>query len=310
MTILNQLLMHMCVNKVNAMESKLQGLGSRKTISFVILTWNSGKYIKRCVESYSNPLVNKEYFAEFIVVDNGSNDNTVSVVEKEIKPNLHDFCNLHLIKLKKNFGTTVSRNKGIEKCNGEIVVICDSDTEFLQGDWGKIISYFEDSPEIGIVAPSLYYGDGSIQPSVKRFPTLIDKIKKLSKIFFGLSLKDTDFYEEFPWANPTFVDSAISACWILTRKTIDKVGLLDEKIFYSPEDLDYCFRTWEAGRKVLFSPEMKIMHHTQQISHKKPFSRQAITHFSGLMYYFLKHRYCFFRKTFAENLKKEGDSHF
>ncbi len=280
------------------MKIQLSDSREKKIVSLVILTWNSESFIKRCVESFANSFWEQGVCAEFIIVDNGSNDNTANVVEKEIQPALPDCCDLFWVSLKMNLGTTISRNKGIEKSNGDIVVICDSDTEFLQGDWQSVISYLENNHEIGIVAPSLFYGDGSIQPSVKKFPTLLDKLRKLPKIFLNLPMKNTDFYEAFPWPRPTFVDSAISACWVLTKKTIDKVGLLDEKIFYSPEDLDYCLRIWEGGQKVVFYPEMKITHHTQQISHRKPFSRQAITHLSGLVYYFFKHRYCFFRKKF------------
>ncbi|MHB9028530.1 MAG: glycosyltransferase family 2 protein, partial [Candidatus Latescibacterota bacterium] len=60
---------------------------------------------------------------------------------------------------------------------------------------------------------------------------------------------------------------------------------------YSPEDVDYCIRTWKKGKRIVYYPEFTVLHHVQRITHKKFFSRIAFSHFFGLLYYFLKHRY-------------------
>jgi len=266
------------------------------SVSLVILTWNSGEYIKRCIESYAVSFFNQGITAEFIIVDNGSTDTTANIVEQDIKPFLPVCCDLQSVQLEKNHGTTISRNIGIAKAKGEIIVICDSDTEFMQGEWEKAFSIIKNNQKIGIVAPSLFYENGDIQHSVKKFPTLTDKLRKIPKIFLNFPMEDKDFYADFPWQKSTVVDSAISACWILSKKTVEEVGPLDENIFYSPEDLDYCLRIWEAGKQVIYYPDIKLTHHTQQISYRKPFSRQAISHFKGLLYYFSKHHYWLSRR--------------
>lgn len=274
-------------------------------VSLVILTWNSGKYIKKCIESYADSFFNQEIAAEFIIIDNGSSDNTANIVEKDIMPFLPVCCNLQFVQLEKNHGTTISRNIGIVKAKEEIIIICDSDTEFIQGEWRKVFSLIKNNQKIGIVAPSLFYESGDMQHSVKKFPTLTDKLRKILKIFLNITVEDKDFYHDFPWLKPRSVDTAISACWILGRTTIDEVGLLDENIFYSPEDLDYCLRIWEAKKQVIFYPDLKLTHHTQQLSHKKPFSRQAISHFKGLLYYFSKHRYWFSRRRLYDRVGRK-----
>jgi GT2 family glycosyltransferase len=70
---------------------------------------------------------------------------------------------------------------------------------------------------------------------------------------------------------------------------MEKVGYLDEKIFYSPEDIDYALRVWLAGYCVLYYPALTVLHHTQQITHKKPLSKTSISHFFGLVYYYRQH---------------------
>ena len=156
---------------------------------------------------------------------------------------------------------------------------------------------------MGILAPCLIYPDGTIQNSVKKFPTVTDKLRKLGQIFLRLPLGRSDFYPDFPWDSPRVVDTAISACWIFRKEILGDVGYLDENIFYSPEDVDFCLRVWESGKKIVFYPHLKIIHHTQQISHNRPFSRVSISHLFGLLYYYKKHNYLFSYKSLKKRIE-------
>nr|MDA8085749.1 hypothetical protein [Nitrospiraceae bacterium] len=89
----------------------------------------------------------------------------------------------------------------------------------------------------------------------------------------------------------TDVETAISACWFLRRDTFLEIGPLDERIFYAPEDVDYCLRIRKSGKRILYCTDLTVLHHTQQITHKKLLGRHALSHFYGLLYYFAKHSY-------------------
>lgn len=272
-------------------------------ISFIILTWNSARYIECCVSSYSASIEKENLCAEFLIVDNGSQDNTINVIRNNVFPKLPNGFIGRLIALKKNFGTTISRNIALRKATGKYIIICDSDTVFKEGKWRDILNYLEEDKTIGIIAPCLAYPDGTIQNSVKKFPTLFDKISKLGKIFFNFSKGgSTDFYNNFPWTDIRYSDTAISAFWLFKKTILEDVGLFDEKIYYSPEDIDYCLRIWGVGKKILYYPNLKIIHYTQQISHRKPFSKQSISHFFGLLYLFKKHHYFLSRKRLKKRL--------
>ena len=257
-----------------------------ETISFIILTWNSEKYLPRCLESVTGKCKEEGIDYEIIIIDNGSSDATCSILDA-YKLDLPD--QVHLIYLDSNRGTTYTRNLGLKKAKGQYIFILDSDTEFDQGSLKEVLRILALNEQIGIIAPRLLLPDGSIQNSVKRFPTFWHKIMKIPKILFGTRIADADFYKTFPFEEEVFVDSAISACWFLRRELLEDVGLLDESIFYSPEDLDYCFRVREKGKGILYSPYFTILHHTQQISHKRPFSKVSLSHFAGLLYYYRKH---------------------
>ena len=75
----------------------------------------------------------------------------------------------------------------------------------------------------------------------------------------------------------------------LLKDLMNKIGLLDEKIFYSPEDVEYCVRTWKAGFRVIYKPRARIIHATQRISKKKLISRHNWEHIKGLIYFFNKY---------------------
>lgn len=255
-------------------------------LSVIILTRNSRKYLDRCFDAVINKCASEGIEYEIIVIDNGSSDGSHSVLDHFVhsKPD-----NFRLVLLETNKGTTYPRNLGLKMAQGEYICILDSDTELLSGELTEVLRLLDQRREVGIVAPRLLLGNGSVQNSVKKFPTFWHKLIKIPKILFRIKGINADFYSCFPFEKETEVDSAISACWFFRRDLLETVGMLDESIFYSPEDLDYCMRVHKAGKKILYCPFFTVMHFTQQISHKKPFSKVSLSHFRGLFYYFRKH---------------------
>ena len=254
-------------------------------ISFVILTWNSESTIIECLESIRMLCTERHRDYEILIVDNGSSDNTVSLLREK--------CNslpVNLTVLDKNMGTTVSRNIVLRQAKGDVVCVMDSDVYFVGGDLDGAIALLN-TKDIGLIAPKLTLSDGQIQNSVKKFPSLLAKLAKIPKIVFKLKVPNFDFYREFPFNEKTEVDYAISACWLFRREILDSVGYLDENIFYSPEDIDYCLRIRKTGKSIYYYPQLTAVHYTQQLTHKKVLSKQAISHFLSIFYYHRKHRY-------------------
>jgi glycosyltransferase involved in cell wall biosynthesis len=190
-------------------------------ISFIILTWNSEKYIRRCLESYILSIIRDKLTAEFLVVDNGSLDYTVYIIENDIFPGLAPGCSGRLFRLNNNLGTTKSRNIALKEAAGKYIAICDSDTEFWEGSWLEALNIL-DSTKTGMLAPCLLYPDRTVQNSVKKFPTIQDKLRKFGKIFLKQQKGSrTDFYDDFPWDRIRPVDTAISACWVFNKILLD-----------------------------------------------------------------------------------------
>jgi GT2 family glycosyltransferase len=267
-------------------------------ISFILLTWNSERYIKKCLESLLESLSSLSYMTEIFVVENGSTDNTGSLL-KIFQSNHPE--QIFPIYLKKNTGTTYSRNLALKKAKGRYICIMDSDIEVSSEVFPTLLHTLRENEKIGLAAPRLVYPNGRLQKSTDVFPTIF------TKFFRYLFLKAIEQREH----NATIsaerqnavreVDYAIAAMWLLKQEVAQQVGLLDEHIFYAPEDVDYCLRIWQAGYSIVYNPTVSCIHHTQEISRGFRINKAMLSHIQGLAYYFKKHRYLFSRPKFKRS---------
>ena len=250
-------------------------------VSAVILSFNSAAVLDKAVRSLAVDLGGVEEPDEIWVVDNGSTDGSREVLgrlEEElsglVKP----------IYLDRNLGTTVPRNIALGQASGRFVLVMDSDVEVPKGTVGHLIEVCERDPALGIVVPEIRYPSGRLQLSTDRFPTVGRKLQRL------LALRSLEgALTKSPAAQR--VDYAISAFWLFRRELLEVVGNFDEKIFYSPEDVDFCLRVWKSGHYVYFEPAVHVIHHAQELSRGLRFPRFAMSHLWGLVYLFGKHRY-------------------
>lgn len=249
-------------------------------LSIIVLTRNSEAYITQCIESLINSIP-MDWGYEIFVVDNGSSDRTLEYIK--------NYTSVNLISLDKNYGTTVSRNIAIKRSIGDYLAIVDSDIFIEQLDWCLLLKNFTSGT--ALIAPRLYFPNKTLQHSVKKFPLLQWRLQRIFNIIFKTNLTNYEHYEDI--GAVTYPDTAISAFWVVKKELIKKVGLLDERIYYSPEDVDFCARIWKSGYMIKYVQTGLIVHHTQQLAHKNPISLISATFFFNLLYYFWKHGYCF-----------------
>ena len=251
-------------------------------LSIIIVSFNTKELLKECLNSIlrAGEQGSKKVKIEVIVIDNASGDSSAKMVEK-------DFPKIILIKNKDNLGFAQANNQGIKKTRGKYLLLLNSDTRVKPGPLEKLIQFAQKHPEAGIVGAKLVDPDGSVQPSVYHFPTLWRAIRE-----YWLGQKGV--YEKYsPQGKKTVeVEAVTGAAMLIPRKTIEKVGLLDERYFMYFEDLDYCQRVKQAGLKVYYLPEAEIIHHHGQSAAKV--GRQAYQYLSrsskiynGLIKYYL-----------------------
>lgn len=253
------------------------------TISIVTLTWNSSRFIDPLLSTIMADAEGSGVPIEVILVDNGSTDDSLELINRY----RDEYDNIHVVPLSTNHGTTVSRNIGIRMARGDYVMILDSDVEMppgaLKGLAEAIGNIPDDPANVGIICPRLIYPNGEFQESARRFPTVMTKVYRLFNIE-GMRARNESL-DEVLAGETTPVDYAISACWLVPRATFDQIGLLDENIFYSPEDVEFCARVWKNGLKVWYYPKVEVVHNCQRITNKKPLSKMGLSHMKGLVRY-------------------------
>lgn len=262
----------------------------RVKLSIIILNWNSGDDLTACLASIADNTGIKN--KEIIVVDNGSTDGSeLAAMRKHPE--------IHLVKNSKNLGVSMARNQGLEISRGEYALILDVDTEVKPGAIDQLVADMEKHPEVGLAGAKLVFHDGSLQYSCREFPTIVSKLlfRRLPSLF-GRFLRKEE-YLDWNHNRPAYVGYVIGACQIIRRKCLEELGFLDERIFYGPEDIDYCLRAWKAGWKVMYNPQSVIVHKEARIT-KGGLLKQIRnpifwTHIKGLLIFFRTHRYLFRR---------------
>jgi GT2 family glycosyltransferase len=147
-----------------------------------------------------------------------------------------------------NVGFARACNQGIRMGEGAYCLLLNPDAVIDGASLQGLVASMEGHSEPGLVAPRLVYPDGSLQLSVRRFPTLRAiglRILRLDGLFPG----PVDRYLMRDWDHEEGrdVDWVIGACMLLRRKAVEEVGLLDEGFFMYYEDIDLCYRMGQQG---------------------------------------------------------------
>jgi len=263
-------------------------------LSVIIITWNSQHDVKQCIDSVIESVA--DYTSEIIVTDNGSKDETLSIL-KEYGNNINLIC------LEKNKGVAAARNVGLKVAKGDYLWILDVDTVVNIEAVSGMINYLNSHPECGLCSCKLQSESGETQDSCRKFPHIKHKIRNLIVRKSNTSILPKKLYNKIKKQNelqfyrtelnenePFESEYIIGACQMFRRKILDEVGYLDENIFYGPEDADFCIRIIKKGFKIICLPEYHIIHHYNRISNKRIFSKMSFYHLKGLIHFYFKHK--------------------
>lgn len=207
------------------------------------MSYNVQEYLQHCIDTI---LAQKNIDVEIIVVDNNSTDGTKEFIKSK-------YPHVKLIVNSDNVGFSAANNRGIKEASGEIIFLLNPDTELPDTSTLQYaIKYLETNPQTAILAPRILNTDFSFQPSFWNFPS----IKKwMLELFYLHRLKKT----KEP-SSPLTVEAASGAALFFRKSLIGEIGGLDENMFWM-EDVDFCFRASKTKRKIVWTPEIKIIHH-------------------------------------------------
>lgn len=222
-------------------------------ISVITVNYNSSDFTIKLFESLkTHTLGSLEY--ELIIVDNASEKEEVeklSILKSE--------KNVKLIYNRKNTGFSAGNMLGVQYSSAEYYFFLNNDTQ-LQNDILSIFyKYAQEHKEYALLTAQLLLNDGSVTSSFKKFPTLANKL-------FGNALVRLFNKNDFPsnkaiLKEPTDVGVVSGSCMFFNADVFDEIGGLETLFFLYCEEEDISKRVWDAGYKVRFLPDARLIHY-------------------------------------------------
>ncbi len=223
-------------------------------VSVIIPSWNTRNLLRATLESLKTSL---PMSSEVIVVDNGSSDGTVRMVQEE-------FPHTRLIRNATNLGYAAATNQGVEAARGAYVLFLDSDTQVAGSAIRAMVGFLEANLRYGAVAPRLVNFDGTTQAAHMRFPTM------WTPLWFGTPLERRwpesrelrrYFGRDFDYERDRDVEHASGTCLLMRRKALRHTKPMDEAMSLVFGDVDLCKRLWESGWRVRYLADAHVYHH-------------------------------------------------
>jgi GT2 family glycosyltransferase len=255
-------------------------------LSVVILSYNTKNTTVKCIRSLiqHSPTTAK---LEVIVIDNASADGSPEVIAKA-------FPDVKLIRNARNRGFAAACNQGIRSTNGEVVLLLNSDTELIDQSLDIMLDFITRNSDVGIAGGKLIGEDGKPQNSCQHFPTYSNLFFTKQSLLTSIKTfrRGYNKYRSIPNA-VTDVDALAGGFMFLRREALKQIGLLDERFFFYVEDLDISKRMSEAGWRVVFVPQAKVLHVGGKSTALRP-AKCYWWHHKSLYRYFAKHNRGFF----------------
>lgn len=226
-------------------------------ISIIIVNYNAGEFLKKCITSIMENVRNVSY--EIVVVDNNSSDNSPEMIKKE-------FPQIKLIANKKNAGFSRANNQGIKASQkSRYILFLNPDTIMQNQTVERMINFMYIHKNAGAATCKVVMPNGKIDDASHRgFPTPwnsfchfagLSRIFPKSRIFAGYNLG---------WENleKTHEIDALAGAFMLVRRIAgEQVRWWDEDYFFYGEDIDFCFMLKEKGWKIYYVPAVFITHY-------------------------------------------------
>ena len=208
--------------------------------SVIIVNWNGRVYLKDNI----NSLLKQTYKNfEIILIDNGSNDDSISFVSK-------NFPNVRIIKNDKNLGFAKANNQGIKASTGEYIITLNNDMMVNKNFLYELVKVAKTKKEIGSVSAKILFS---------RLPNLINSVG-ISILKNGNAINMGKFRNKNNFNKDIYIFGAPAGASLYKKDMLKNVGLFDEKYFCYLEDVDLAWRAQLNGWKSLYAHSAIAFH--------------------------------------------------
>ena len=264
-------------------------------LGIVIVSWNVRELLRRCLHSVEQSLHGSHITYRLVVVDNASQDNTAHMVRDE-------FPQVLLIANETNRGFAGGTNDGLKALGllqgretarraPRYVMLLNPDTEVAGDALLRLVRYLDTHPDVLAVGPQLRYGDGSLQASRRRFPSigaLFWESTLLEQWWRGNRWARRYRMEDRPATGEQVVDWLVGAALLVRTLAVERAGGLDEGFFMYSEELEWQERITRAYHdrpgRIMYLADAVVTHYEGRSSEQNLARRHINFNRSKLRY--------------------------
>jgi hypothetical protein len=236
-------------------------------LSIIIVNYRNKNKLETCLHSILKA-EQPSFDYEIILVENNSGEDLNSLIKMS--------GNISLLNSQKNLGMGGGNNLGIERAQGDYILVLNPDTVIKDGAILTLLNYLKANPDVGIVGPKLLNPDGSLQYSCSRFPSFFMPI--LRRTFLGDYFSESrDSFQMMDFSHDVIkeVDWLMGSALMFKKSIILSTGEIweprfDERYFMYFEDTDICRSAQAKNLKVVYNPEAILIHDHARESAKHP----------------------------------------
>ena len=242
-------------------------------LTVVIVSYNVCRFVAQCLDSVREASSGMD--VEVFVVDNASADDTVSYVSRH-------YPWVKLIVNDDNLGFSRANNIAIRQAQGEYVLLLNPDTIVAEPTLRECIVFMDAHPQAGGLGVRMHNADGSLAPESRRaIPSPWVSFLKM------IGFTSRYYMSHLSWDEPGRIEVVSGAYFMLRRKALGEVGLLDEDFFMYGEDIDLSYRLLKGGWENWYQPS-DIIHFKGESTQKSSF-RYVHVFYQAMLIFFRKH---------------------
>jgi GT2 family glycosyltransferase len=241
-------------------------------LSIIIVNWNGGGLLTRCIETVVTSAPKVTY--EIVIIDNASTDDSLAQLRaSELATPMIEREQIRIVLNSENRGFGAANNQAFALTDSPFVFLLNLDTEVPPGTIDTLIQKLTSDPKIGACGPKMLNADGSTQTSVFFNPpcvwhTILSQLwlyRLLPRRIRGELLLGWHWSHDRERSVPMLGGAAILA----KREMIEDVGGFNEKYHMYSEDNEWCWRITKANWQLMFVPAAVLLHHGAQSSGKR-----------------------------------------
>jgi len=252
------------------------------TIGIVIVNFNAGEHLARCLGSLDEGLGGHQWAAA--VVDNASADGSAEFALG--RPGVE------LVRSNANVGFARAVNLGTSHVTGELLLLVNPDCRLTLGCVDPLVEELATHPSCGIAAPAVVNEAGLPDGNARGDPSMLTGLFGRSSLLrrlmprAGLARRNVVLPSGLPPGSVSDeVDWVAGSCALMRRKAFDAVGGFDERYFLYWEDADLCRRLRTAGWRVRFRTDAVVVHAGGCSARGSPGLATREFHRSAYLYY-------------------------